>query len=358
MSASAENQTATPSGPRGAARIVDRESRNPWLRWMVHFGGPMGASLLFHALMIGLLSLSGFVVMTPKSPIDVGPYEAGVVEADPDLGGFDFSENELLDDKVEEDMSLDDLTQDLSTMTDIDTSDFDDASQGLGDDSEGIFGGRGDILGIGGGAGEAGTGGFGGGMGGGRRIGSRVGMWGVNVLANKVAFVIDFSGSIVVAEDDLVSELKRSVGRLNAGQTFNVYIFFERQNRVRTEQCMSGLMPATRQNKSKFFDWIARQKPMGSTEPLEAMRRALRAEPEAVLFLSDGFFEDSVVDEITRANRRVKARIYCLVFDEILLGQADGLPPRETDGVTRLKRLSRENGGETKIITGADLERR
>ena len=82
---------------------------------------------------------------------------------------------------------------------------------------------------------------------------------------------------------------------------------------------------------------------------------ALRLEPEAIIFLSDGFFEESIVDAITKSNRRRRSRIECLVLDEALLAAPPNGPLTETDGVKRLRRLAAQNGGSATIVTEADL---
>lgn len=344
----------TADKPRTVERQVDREVKNPWFRWTLHFGAPMTASLIFHGAAVLLFSLATVVGATaPKE--QVGEYEAGITEAlAEDLAGDFKWPGEELETPEEPEMDLDSLT-DLSDLTDIDISDFD-ASEGLDAPGLGFGEGRGDILGIGSGAGEAGSGGFGGGLGAGRRAGGGpVGLWGANLIANKIAYVIDFSGSIIVAQDDLLAELKRSVARLRAPQAFNVYIFFERGGKFVTKNFNQALQIAKSDTKLKFYKWIDKQEPQGRTEPLDAMRRALKLEPEVIFFLSDGFFDEKIVGQIRKANERVRAKIWCFVFDEILLQDNTGFTPRKTDGARRLERIAKQNRGFFKIVTGSDL---
>ncbi|MCG3129183.1 MAG: hypothetical protein CHACPFDD_04093 [Phycisphaerae bacterium] len=340
-------------------RMVDREARNPWYRWLLHFGVPAAGSLVFHVVVVTALGLTTWAVVS-RDRENVGEFEAGITDslADQMRDGFSWQQEQLEtpETKLED---LDSLTS-LTEIPDIDTSDLS-PSETAGDESAGPFGGAGrpDILGIGSGAGEAGTGGFGGGLGGGRRVGGRIEGWGLGVEANKVAYVIDFSGSIIIAQDELVGELKRSVGNLKPSQSFNVHIFYERSNKLVTDSFRDGLQQATPDAKKQFFEWIATKTPKGSTEPLTAMKRAIANEPEAIFFLSDGYFDESVVDEIRKANKSIKARMMCLVFDEILLGDRNAdLPPRTTDGARRLQRIAQENNGKMKIVTRKDMNRR
>lgn len=349
---STETSPKPPPKPAGEL-MVEREMRNPWLRWMVHFGGPVGISIVVHMFLFGALGLSTFVAVRAGA-VDVGEFDAGIAEIDETDSDFTFPDDEM---ETPDEPELDQLENLDDLMTEIDTSDLSN-DDGLDDDLGFGGSGRGDILGIGSGAGGAGEGGFGSGLGGGRRIGGRVGMWGENIIANKIAYVIDFSGSVVIAQDDLVRELKKSIGGLRPHQSFNVHVFYgPTSKRVKTDSFKDGLVSANRENKTAFFKWINSKAPMGATEPQTALIRALGNNPEAVFFLSDGYFDNKIVDQITRANHRggrVRARIYCFVFDDVILEDTSGLP-RETDGVKRLRRLANSNNGKVKIVTGRDL---
>lgn len=339
--------------------LPDREAHNPLLRYFLHLGLPVSVSLVIHVGIIIFLALKIFELPT-RATADVGEWEGHVVAAE-DLGtGLQFGDNKLLD------APADAVNADTPTelppyrVGELDLSALDTRPPGPGTGgASGLGLGEGSLslLGTGGGAGEAGTGGFGTGLGGGAQIG-QAGVWNVSVRANKIVYVIDYSGSVSVAVDDLKRELKRSVGRLTPAQSFDVIMFYsipgDHDEKVMTESFKPGLEPAERDVRQEFFRWIDRRAPRGETEPLEAMRRALALNPEAIFFFSDGYFDDSVVSEIERANRTVRARIYCLVFDEILLEDKSGLP-RETEGVRRLKRIAEANGGKVKIVSGKDL---
>ena len=344
---------------------VDREVRNPFFRYLMHLGLPVTVSVIVHVGLLGFLGLKTFDVLTRSLP-EVGEYEASLTEslADQMKDALRWADTNVLDapDDMTPEESLESLTA-LQDLTDFDVRDLDaaDIGGGGGDGSGlGIGDGALTLLGTGSGSGEAGSGGFGSGLGGG---GARIGMagiWDLTIRANKIAYVVDFSGSIIVAVDDLKRELKRSIGRLKPSQSFNVVVFYSSggglDERVQTESFKSKLEPADEPIRREFFEWIDRKAPRGRTEPLGAMRRALALKPEAVFFFSDGYFDDSVVDEINRANNSARARIYCLVFDELLLQDTSGLP-RQTDGSRRLTQIAKDNGGKVKIVTGEDLAR-
>ncbi|MBU0639629.1 MAG: hypothetical protein KKB50_12245 [Planctomycetes bacterium] len=346
---------------RSREALSDRERRNPFYGWLMHLGLPMGISLMVHVALFSIMGFKTWQVLAQRE-IEVGEYEAGITE---DLaaklgGAFQWPGEEVLETpQAETSASLDSLS-DLRDLSNLDVSDFE-STDDL-DDSGGGFGigegGRGGILGLGGGAGEAGSGGFGSGFGSRQRIG-HAGVWNLRVAANKIAYVIDFSGSIIVAVDDLKRELKRSIGRLKPSQAFEVTIFYSTgtadRERFKTESFGSQLQPAQTEVKRRFFEWIDHKPPMGRTEPVQAIKRAIQLDPDVIFFFSDGYFDDAYVDEITRANRAARAKIHCLVFDEILLQDTSGLP-RMTDGARRLQRVAEQNGGQTKVVTGLDLQ--
>lgn len=350
-------ETPPPAPP--AEALPDRERRNPIVRWMVHLGLPITVSLGVHLLLIAALALSaltGFVreeapseyavaiTTTPEDPLASmlrwpGAEELDIDAPDTTVDPFDFSNL----------AELENSARDLGGDAMEDSA----GGFGLGDS------GRSGVLGVGGGAGQGGGEGLDEGFGTGDRMRS-AGVWNLKATGHTFAYVVDFSGSIIVAVDDLKRELRRSIGNLGPGQEFNVFVFYSSGDQLRerfvTEAFESGLQKGTPENKRRFFRWIDSKAPMGSTEPLGAMRRALALRPDAVFFFSDGYFDDSVVEEVARANRVAKAQIHCLVFDEVLL-QDTSEQPRMTDGARRLMRIAEQSNGRCKVVTGADVGR-
>ena len=353
----AESAKAKPRDAAQPESLADREVRNPLFRWLMHLGFPLTASIVLHVFLIGITAFKVWEVQG-RPEIEVGDYEAGLTEslADQMESAFEWPDQQELEAPEDAMDSLDEL-DDLRDVDEMDMSEFD------RDDNTGDFGlGEGEgggIIGIGEGAGEAGSGGFGGWVSGRRRIGV-ASMWGTKILANRLVYVVDYSGSITVAVGDLKRALKRSIGDLKPSQSFNVIIFYSTvtgsAERYRTESYADGLQTANKNSKAAFFKWIDKKEPIGSTEPLPALRRSLKQNAEAILFFSDGYFDESVVTEVTRLNRGGRTKIYCFVFDEILLSHTGDLPPRETDGARRLRRICEQNGNtRLKIVTGNDL---
>jgi hypothetical protein len=352
--------------PRAATTAVtealaDREARNPHLRWLVHVGLPLAVSVVVHLGLVAFLALKTFGALT-RPGAELGQWRGSVVEAPNTASAFQWGEVSLPRPPAEfpDAASLENLTA-LPAVDDTDLRALERPDQGAATGSGlGLGEGSLSLLGTGTGAGEPGSGGFGSGLGGGTQLG-QAGIWNLSIRANKIVYVVDFSGSIVVAVDELKRELKRSIGRLAPRQSFDVILFFSsgggQDEKVRTESFKPKLEPADEATRREFFTWIDRKAPMGVTEPLDAMRRALALKPDAIFFFSDGYFQDSVVDEIQRANRSSQTRIFGLVFDELLLQDTSGLPRRETEGTRRLRQIAEASGGQVKIVTGKDLAR-
>ncbi len=357
------NSVAPAAPPPPVDTSVDREARNPLLRYFLHLGLPMSVSLLLHLLIVGLLALKLFVVPSP-SGTPVGEWHGAVVPADDVNRPFDWTDVRPLDFPTAPERNG--PPHDVAATGGPEPLDLRDlpAAPRSGEtrsEGDGLGAGALTLLGTGSGAGAPGTGGFGQGqLGEGADLG-QAGIWNLSVRANRVVYVVDFSGSIIVAVDDLKRELKRSIGRLKPTQTFTVILFYSAgggpDEQLKTDSFRPQLEPAEPTVRREFFRWLDRKAPMGVTEPLPAVRRALELEPDVIFLFSDGFFDDSVVADITRANSGRRTRIYCLVFDDQLLGDASALTPRETEGSRRLKRIAEANDGRVKIVTAKDLAR-
>lgn len=342
------------AGPVEREWMPDRERRNPWYRWLIHLIMPVLSSVFFHLFVVVLLALKTWQVLAPAAPPE--QFEASIRDIGGDLsGGFKWpSESEL---EVPPPAAA--ATPEPAQLNVKDVADQLAGARADANADAGGFGvgdiGRSGVLGTGSGAGSGGGAGFGQGFGAGAGVGN-ASVWNLSASGNNFVYVVDFSGSITVTQDDLKRELKRSVGALRPGQMFDTIIFYsitEPKDRFVTENFDAALVKAEPDTKRKFFNWLERKTPRGQTEPLAALKRALALKPDAVFFFSDGLFDNSVVDDITKANNGAVA-INCLVFDEAILSDRSGLP-RLTDGAKRMQTLASKNKGRTKIVTGNDL---
>lgn len=358
MTRSQASSLPTPENAPGYDSPVDREAHNPVLRWAMHLGLPMGVSLGLHLSLVCTLAFTAWHVVEPRE-YATGEFEVGVAEAPPGpADSLDWPEQAIMPiggAAIPEPAAFD--ASAFSSVRDLKIEPA--ANPGLGGDESGGFGvgglGRGGLIGTGGGAGEDGGAAYGSGFGSGGGLGG-AGVWGLHASGRTFCYVVDFSGSIIVVVDDLKRELKRSIGRLSPAQSFNVFVFYSTQQRWVTDSFASDMQPARADVKRQFFAWIDQKRPTGGTDPVPGVKRALRMQPDVIFLFSDGYFEDAKVNEITRSNRGVKSRIHCLVFDDMLLQDASGLP-RLTEGARRLQRIAEENGGKCKIVTAADVKR-
>lgn len=340
----------------GATGLMpDIEARDPFFRWMVHLGVPLIISLALHTGLLTVLAMNFGRLASRAAPVD--EYEARIRPTDPaEEQGFQWPTAAPV---VQPTDTALDWPDNLSMLRALPEPTIQDQPTGDGWDLGG-FGvgelGRSGVIGTGSGAGEGGGGGFGAGFGSRPGVGAAE-VWRVRASGTRFVYVVDYSGSILVAQDELKHELKRSIGELAPGMSFNVVLFQGRRDKAVTDSFAPALQPANPENKKSFFEWLDRKAPEGGTEPLPALRRALQMQPDAIFFFSDGYFDDNVVTEMARQNRGGRVQIHCLVFDEIMLQDTSGMP-RQTDGSRRLQRIAEQNRGKAKIVTGLDVRSR
>ncbi len=337
--------------------LVDREARNPYFRWLMHLGAPLAASLVIHLVLIVLIGLKTWPMLI-RAAIDIGEYNASVADASPDLDKtfqWDAQDDLTTPEQPEKLENLDDLRN----INEVDTKELENvaADMGANSDSLGIGEGALALWGTGSGGGGSGSGGFGGsGTGsGGARFGE-ANVWGAKLNANRIVYVVDFSGSIIVAVEDLKRELKRSIGQLKPFQSFDVVLFYSNQDKAVAETFSGSLQVANDETRKRFAAWLATKTPRGGSDALPAVKRALSMRPEAVFLFSDGLFDTSdTVEQIKQLNKS-KTKFACLVFDEVLLNDSSGVP-HETEGARNLRKIAEQSGGPFHIVTAKDLRR-
>jgi len=111
----------------------------------------------------------------------------------------------------------------------------------------------------------------------------------------RLVFLIDASGSLIDSLPFVINQLKTTIRELSPRQSFTV-IFF-RGKEYFDEAVLEvpvpevGLKKATPQTKRAVTEWISLENgnvvPGGEAPPLEAIRRALRYDPQLVVILSD-----------------------------------------------------------------------
>ena len=158
---------------------------------------------------------------------------------------------------------------------------------------------------------EAGGGQVGGGSGGG---GGSVSFFGIQTKGNRFVYVVDRSGSMSGKYlQTAKAELKRSINSLPRGSRYTVYFFssgYGGMSYIGKEE----MKRSSRKYNKEVFQWIDTITAEGGTEPIHALRSALALKPDVIYFLTDGEFDQSTVDEITKANRAQKTQIHSVAF--------------------------------------------
>lgn len=108
------------------------------------------------------------------------------------------------------------------------------------------------------------------------------------VAARRIVYVVDASGSMLLHLSSVLQELKRSLTTLHPKQEFSI-VFFQ-QNKSITVPPKNALRPATPQNIKTVMEWVQSSGeviPTGSSNPISAIRAAMRLKPDVIYLLSE-----------------------------------------------------------------------
>jgi hypothetical protein len=119
------------------------------------------------------------------------------------------------------------------------------------------------------------------------------GFAGVNVqVARRVVYAVDVSGAMAQCLDTVLLELRRSIGRLDSEQQFQVVFFREDLSgatRVAAIDDASGkatLLTATPDSKRRVDQLLRSARPSGRSAPVVGLKRALEFGPDVVFLLT------------------------------------------------------------------------
>ena len=158
--------------------------------------------------------------------------------------------------------------------------------------------------------------------------------------AYRIVYVVDWSQSLGLYFDDIVAEMRRSIGALVPTQRFHLVLAIPPQVR---EFGPKRLVPALRKFKGQaetYLKDLPRWEP-GRADPIEAMRRAFAAGPELIYFLSDGDYRD-VEEELEKTLKELNR-------DQAVKITVIGFSPRPTDQ-RLLERIARQHGGHFRLV--------
>ena len=176
--------------------------------------------------------------------------------------------------------------------------------------------------------------------------------------AKKIVFIVDASGSLIDTLPNVILELKKSVQQLSERQSFTV-IFF--QGDAVIEVPPPGWKRADFAHKKSVSEWIDPDshniEPGGKSNPVKAIRLAMRYKPELIYLLSDnitgagsGKYEIDqrrLLVEIRRANT-AKTKINTIQFL-----YPDPLKDAGLQGTMEL--IAEQSGGVYKFVDAAEL---
>jgi hypothetical protein len=184
--------------------------------------------------------------------------------------------------------------------------------------------------------------------------------FGVAGNAQSLVYVVDASGSLVDTLPYVLTELARSISRLDKQQQFTV-LFFQGNDLLELPPAGTGLRHATAMNINNAIQWVNPDAgnlfAKGRSNPLPAIRKALGYQPDMIFLLTDnlaaqqaGSQDDAtLLNQITQANT-AKAAIHTIQFlyKDATDQQAGKLP--------LLKQLADQNGGQYTFVDAKDLK--
>jgi hypothetical protein len=159
--------------------------------------------------------------------------------------------------------------------------------------------------------------------------------FGTSCRATRVAFLVEWSGSMCDSVVQVKTELKRSIQALGPSQEFQV-IFYAAYRTVAMADGKS--LRATEANKRAACEFMDRTELAGvGADPSRALETAFAAHADAIMLLTDGTFDEKIVPLIDRLNvgRKVAIHTFCVLY---------------TEGEPLLQEIAIKSGGQYRYI--------
>ncbi len=296
--------------------------------------GAMLASVVLHATLLVI----GSVIYLSNAKILDEPAVSGAVGAaiavstitEAELGDLNLGAMNATGPAVDDNSSTSGM---MATLPGIETPGGQ-AVAGVGDlgASGGGMGGAGSGEGIGIGDGTGGSGG------GGAKF------FGVEARGARFAYIVDVSGSMGGPKLELLKEqLVSSISGIVDSGSYFVVAFSSGPQPLHPAV---KWMDASGKNKKDSTTMVRRLEAGGGTEPLGAFQLVfgLRPRPDAIYFMTDGEFDDAIIDTISKLNRGArKVPIHCIAL-------------MDDSGADLLKRIARDSEGTYTHIKGARIK--
>jgi hypothetical protein len=169
--------------------------------------------------------------------------------------------------------------------------------------------------------------------------GFNVAFFGAQAQGKKFVYIVDMSGSMTGERfRRAVTELTRSISKLNAEQSFYVFFFNDRTYPLLYPRAAKGLQKATKSNITRANRWINSRSPAGTTNPLHALEQALALKPDAIFLLTDGELDNPAeAREILRKRNKSNITLHAIAFES-------------EEGARTLEALAKENNGTFRFV--------
>ncbi len=157
--------------------------------------------------------------------------------------------------------------------------------------------------------------------------------FGIEARGNRFAYIVDVSGSMdrEGRMAGMQAELSESISAMPEHVGFFVVFFADTAFPLGDRRKWTDANGA---GKRWARESIARLTPLGATNPLPAFEAVydIRPRPDAIYFMTDGEFNESIADIIIRRNKERPLPVHCITFVS-------------RDGETVMRRIARETGG-------------
>lgn len=127
--------------------------------------------------------------------------------------------------------------------------------------------------------------------------------FGIEAEGTSFVYVVDCSGSMSGRPFDRAKEeMIRSISSLQPDQSFFLIFFSDDEYPMYHPAVAASSAPATQDNIRKAASWVRSFSLQGGTAPGGALLHALRLQPDAIYFLTDGGFDAGAVSQVRNAN--------------------------------------------------------
>ena len=129
--------------------------------------------------------------------------------------------------------------------------------------------------------------------------------FGTKAYGSDFVFVIDCSSSMSQNSRwyRALNELLSALGELDSEQNFLVILYNDRTFMMWGAPINKSLVPGTDENKAKTETWLRQAFPNSGTRPASSVQLALKKQPDAIYFLSDGELRDNTMSGLRKWNR-------------------------------------------------------